>query len=105
MPMPSNISADGAQPMSKRLSLCLTPDQHHQIATDASNTGLSRSSYARTKLFAATTLRFIRRPFIEQKELAQFLAHLGRLAGSLHQISSALNSAAPHDQRKKLKQT
>jgi hypothetical protein len=69
----------------------LTPAERQQIEDDAESAGLTLGSYVRAKLFSGPPVRAVRAPSIEKKALAQFLAWLGRLRGSVYQISRRLN--------------
>ena len=71
----------------RMLSIRLTEAEAAKLLTAANRAGLSFGGYARQALLDAPPPRASRRPPIERAELAQLLAHVGKLGSNINQLT------------------
>ena len=71
----------------RMLSIRLTDAEAEQLQAVANRAGLSLGGFARQALLDAPPPRASRRPPIERAELAQLLAHVGKLGSNINQLA------------------
>jgi hypothetical protein len=69
----------------------LSPEEREIIDAAAARAGLATGSYARQILLGAPAPRQVRRPPVEQRELARLLGELGKIGSNLNQLAKAAN--------------
>lgn len=88
---PNRASGSEKRQRTKLAMIRLTPEEHEQAESAASDAGLTLSSYARAQLLNGAPPRSVRRPPVEKQLLARVLGQLGKAGSNVNQIARFLN--------------
>ena len=100
MPTRARRTLKGVTPKPKlrrtgHITIRLSAEERAQIDERAARSGLMVGSYVRQAVFGAPMPRQVRRPPVEQRELARLLGQLGHIGGNLNQLAHHANAGRP----------
>jgi len=70
----------------------VSPEEYRELDRLAERSGLSLSSYIRSRCLEQPTTRARRKPAIEQVAVSQLIGELGRVKNNLNQLAKKANS-------------